>query len=90
MINNNGYNNNKNDGNNDNNNSAITFQTWTDLLKQAKERFVKYVCCTMTLKYLFWYVLTWTNHNAGENYAFSFRSYEYGDRFKVCQNLAEN
>ena len=55
-----------------------------------QERFVKYVCCTMTLKYLFWYVLTWTKHSAGENYPFSFCSYEYGDRFKVCQNLTEN
>ena len=37
MINNNGYINNKNNGNNNNNNSAITFQTWTDLLKQTRE-----------------------------------------------------
>ena len=53
MINNNGNNNNTNNGNNNNSNSAITFQTWTDLLTQTKERFVKYVCCAMTLKDLF-------------------------------------
>ena len=90
MINNNGNNNNTNNGSNNNSNSAITFQTWTDLLTQTKERFVKYVCCAMTLKDLFWYILRSTKHNAGKKYPLSFCSYEYGDRFKVCQNLAEN
>ena len=86
MINNNNNNNNNNDNNN-NNNSAILSQTWTGVLKHTPEIFSKCLCCFITVKDLFWYIL---KCSAGENYPLLFRPYQYGDRFRVCQNLAEN
>ena len=93
MINNNNNNNNDNNNNNNNNdnnnnnNSAILSQTCTGVLKHTPAIFSQCVCCFITLKDLFRYIL---KCNARENYPLLFRSYQYGDRFRVCQNLAEN
>ena len=86
MISNNN-NNNTNNGNNNNSNSVIMSQNWADVLTQTQEIFSKCVCRSITLKDLSWYIL---KRSAGENYPLFFCSYQHGDRFRVCQNLAEN